>query len=407
MKLAYFDCFAGAGGDMIVASLLDAGCDFEALRAMLARLGLEGYDLSVEQVRRGGLAGTRFNVRPQPPHGDGAAGHHVRDDHEHPHRRLADILEMIDRAGLPTRAADRARRVFERLAAAEAKVHRISTEEVHFHEVGAVDSIIDIVGAAVALELLGIDRVLCSPIPLGSGTVACEHGLMPVPAPATAELMRGLPVRDVRIEGEATTPTAAAFFAALSEGFGPLPPMDVRAIGYGAGTREGTAMPNLLRVFVGEMADEGSADSVVELSANVDDCSGEVLGAAMEALLSAGALDAWANPIVMKKSRPAWQISVLARPADADEMERILFAQTTTFGVRRGAWSRRKLHRSHQAVETPYGPVRVKVGRLAGRVVTASPEFEDCRRAAEAHHLAVREVIRAAEAAFRETCGGP
>ena len=310
---------------------------------------------------------------------------------------------MIDAAGLPDRVADRAKRIFERLGAAEAKVHRVDVQQVHFHEVGAVDSIVDIVGACCAIELLGIDRVLCSPIPLGSGMVRCEHGMMPVPAPATAELMRGVPVREVQIKGEATTPTAAAIFTTLSEGFGPMPAMSVQAIGYGAGTREGGSVPNLLRVMVGELAvGEGDTDAVVELAANVDDCTGEVLGATLEALLAGGALDAWASPIVMKKSRPAWQLCALCKPADADALERIFFTQTTTFGVRRGNWTRSKLDRTHQVVETAYGPVRVKLGSLAGTLVTASPEFEDCRQAAQAHHVSVREVMAAAQAAFRE-----
>ena len=392
MRLAHFDCFAGAGGDMIVASLLDAGCDFQALRAMLGRLGLGGYELSATQVRRDGLGGVKFDVRLQ-------AG-------EHHHRNLADILSLIDAAGLPARAADRARRIFERLAAVEAKIHRVDVEQVHFHEVGAVDSILDIAGACCALELLNIDRIACSGIPLGSGMVKCEHGLLPVPAPAAAELLRGVPVRDVAITGEATTPTAAAVFATLAESFGPMPPMNVQAIGYGAGSREGGSVPNLLRVFVGERADDGTSDSVVELCANLDDCSGEVLGATIELLLASGALDAWAGPIVMKKSRPAWQISVLCQPGDADAMEGILFEQTTTFGVRRSGWTRGKLDRAHVNVQTPYGPVRVKTGRRAGRVVTASPEFEDCRQAASAHHISVREVMAAAQAAYRELLDG-
>jgi uncharacterized protein (TIGR00299 family) protein len=317
-------------------------------------------------------------------------------------RNLADILALIDRAALPPRAAQRAKAIFTRLAEAEAKVHRIDVQEVHFHEVGAVDSIVDIVGAAVALELLGVHTVYCSPIPTGSGTLTCSHGPMPIPAPATAELLIGVPVRPAEVAGEATTPTAAAVLTALAESYGPLPAMQVSAVGWGAGTREGGALPNLLRVFLGQPAEAGSVDSVVELATNIDDCSGEVLGAAIEALLAAGALDAWATAAVMKKSRPAWVLSVLCSPADAAAMEDILFAQTTTFGVRRSTWTRAKLLRRHETVQTPYGAVRVKLGRRGDRDVTASPEFDDCLAAAKAHGVPVREVLAAALEAWRQ-----
>jgi uncharacterized protein (TIGR00299 family) protein len=391
MTLAYFDCFAGAGGDMIVAALLDAGADLEALKAHLARLDVGPCQIRTERVRRGGLAGLRFCVE--------SAGKPQAD------RNLADILALIDRAALPARAAQRAKAIFTRLAEAEAKVHRIDVQEVHFHEVGAVDSIMDIVAAAVALELLNADSVQCSPIPTGSGVVTCSHGTMPVPAPATAELLLGVPVRPAEVTGEATTPTAAAVLTTLAESYGPLPAMQVAAVGYGAGTREGGVLPNLLRVFLGQPAEGGSADAVVELCANIDDCTGEVLGAALEALLAAGALDAWATSAVMKKSRPAWVLSVLCTPADAGAMEDILFTQTTTFGVRRSTWTRSKLLRRHETVQTPYGAVRVKVGRRGDRDITVSPEFDDCRAAAGAHGVAVREVLLAALEAYRQRSG--
>jgi uncharacterized protein (TIGR00299 family) protein len=386
MKLAYFDCFAGAGGDMIVAALLDAGADLDALKAHLARLGIGQYDLRVERVRRGGLAGLRFCV-------DAPA--------KQPQRNLPDILACIDHADLPPRAADRAKAIFTRLAEAEAKAHRIDVGQVHFHEVGAVDSIMDIVGAAVAMELLGVDAVRCSPIPAGSGTITCSHGVMPVPAPATAELLRGVPLGSAEIAGEATTPTAAAILTTLAKSYGPLPPMLISAVGCGAGTRDEGPLPNLLRVFLGQAAEDGDADAVVELAANLDDCTGEVLGATIESLLAAGALDAWATPAVMKKSRPAWVLSVLCGPADVGTMEDILFSQTTTFGVRRRTWLRSKLLRRHETVQTPYGAVRVKVGRRGQKDVTVSAEFDDCLAAAKAHGAPVRDVMAAAVEAYR------
>jgi len=389
MTIAYFDCFAGAGGDMIVASLVDAGADFAALQAQLARFGAAGFSLRTERVRRGGLAGLRFCVD-------------IDDHGEHAHRGLADILTMLDAAALSARATDRAKRVFTRLAEAEAKVHGTGVEEVHFHEIGAIDSIADIVGACVAMELLGIEQVYCSPIPVGQGTIRCAHGVLPVPAPATARLLVGAKTVRSELEGEVTTPTAAALLTTLAESFGPMPAMEVSAVGWGAGTHDRQDVPNLLRVFVGRGDNEGEADSVVELSANLDDCTGEVIGAAIEKLLAAGCLDACAAPILMKKSRPAWMISVLCRPEDVERAEDILFAETTTLGVRRRPAARTKLRREHRSVETLYGPISVKVGLRGDRVVTASPEFAECRQAAESHHVAVREVLAAAQEAFRQ-----
>jgi hypothetical protein len=461
MALAYFDCFAGSGGDMIVASLVSAGADIGAIQAAIDKLGLPGVTVSVETVHRGGMAGVHFQVHephehqhehaeggePGSPDGHGHAhdhepghehGHshaaeggpaaaegedshahththphehpgeggphaHVH-EHAHPHvarRSLSDILAMIETAGLPARVVDRAKRVFQRLGEAEAAVHGIAIREVHFHEVGAVDSIVDVVAACVGLELLGIDRLLCSPIPVGSGTVRCEHGLLPVPAPATARLLLGVPVLQAPITGEATTPTAAALLTTLAESFGPVPAMTVSAIGCGAGTRDGGPLPNLLRVLVGESSDAGQTDSVVELSCNLDDCTGETIAVAIARLLAYGCLDAWATPAVMKKSRPAWILSALAAPADVAEAERLMLAETTTFGVRRRLCERRKLVRHHVVVETQYGPIRVKVGLLDGREMTASPEFEDCNQAAERHHVAVREVFAAAQTVYR------
>ncbi|MFP3937673.1 MAG: nickel pincer cofactor biosynthesis protein LarC [Phycisphaerae bacterium] len=387
MTLAYFDCFAGAAGDMIVASLLDAGADFDRLRSELDKLQIGGYDLRVERMRRSGFAASQFCVD-------------VADEHHH-QRHLSDILGIIGSSPLPDRVKDRSRRIFTRLAEAEASVHGIDVSEVHFHEVGAVDSIVDVVGACVAMELLGIERVISSPLTLGSGTVECAHGTLPVPAPATAELVRAAAVRGSDIDGEATTPTAAAILTTLSEHYGPLPEMRVESVGIGGGTRERENPPNVLRVFVGEEVSPGSVDSAVELSCNVDDCTGEIIGATVEKLLSSGCLDAWATPIVMKKSRPAWMLSALAMPADAAEVERIMFRETTTFGVRRRVLARSKLRRRHETVETPYGPVRVKLAELGDEVLTASGEFSDCHRAAEAHGVAVKEVMAAALEAYR------
>jgi hypothetical protein len=380
MTVAYFDCFAGAGGDMIVASLLDAGADFEQLKEQLARLDLAGYELRTERVNRCGMAATRFVVD-------------LADDHDHPHRHLSHILELIDKADLPARAARRAKDVFTRLGQAEAQVHGLPLEKVHFHEVGAVDSICDIVGACLAMEMLEIEAIEAGPIPLGWGTVQCAHGLMPVPAPATAQLVKGFATVAGPREGELTTPTAAAIFTTLARRLGPVGAMRIDAIGCGAGTYDSDEVPNVLRVMLGAEDAGGQADSVVELTANLDDCSGEILGATIDRLLEAGALDAWATPAVMKKSRPAYVLSVLCATADVERTEEILFSETPTFGVRRRTCARRKLDRHVATVETPYGPIRVKMGLRYGRAMTASPELEDCRQAAQAHHVSVRRVM--------------
>ena len=386
MTLAYFDCFAGAAGDMIVAALLDAGADLSAIESAVCGLGIDGVTLTADTVRRNGLAGTLFCVKV-----DGTS---------QPQRHLSDILSLIDAAGLPGQAGPRAKAVFNKLAEAEAAVHQTDVHSVHFHEVGAVDSIVDVVAACVALEQLGVERVLCSPMTVGSGTVRCEHGVLPAPAPATARLLVGAATVAGDIDGEATTPTAAALLTTLAESFGPLPAMTVSAVGYGAGTRETGKLPNLLRVFLGQASDDASADAVVELSANIDDCTGEVIGAAVERLLSAGALDAWAAPIYMKRSRPAWMLSAICRPVDAGEMQRLILTETTTFGVRRRLCSRSMLQRRHRTVETAYGPIRVKVGMLGERALTVAPEFADCLAAAEAHNSPVKAVQMAARAAY-------
>ena len=375
---------------MIVAALLDAGADPAALGDWLAKLDLPGFAVNCETVHRQGLAGVKFHVDVT--------------DGDHPHRHLEHILGIIDGGGLPPRAADRARRIFERLARAEGGVHGTDVKDVHFHEVGAVDSIVDVVGACVCLELLGADRILCSPIALGSGTVTCEHGTLPVPAPATARLVAEAQVFSPGIVGEATTPTAAAILTTLAESYGPMPAMTLSAVGCGAGSRDSGPLPNLLRVFIGTCGD-GTVDDVVELSANIDDCSGELLGAAIEALLGAGCLDAWAAPIVMKKSRPAWTLNALCVPGDVAAAERIIFTETTTFGIRRRTSRRSKLARRCETVETPFGPIRVKIGLLDGRAVTASPEFADCRLAAQTHHVAIREVSAEALRACRNAGG--
>ncbi|MHC4983910.1 MAG: nickel pincer cofactor biosynthesis protein LarC [Planctomycetota bacterium] len=386
MTLAYFDCFAGAGGDMIVGALLDAGAGLAALEGQLKKLPLKGFTARAESVCRGGIAGVKFTVDLEEP--------------DQPQRRLSDILEMVKSAGFDRLTAERICEIFSRLAEAEAKVHRIRPDEVHFHEVGATDSIVDVVAACTALNLLGVERVRCSAIPVGSGRISGEHGQLPVPAPATAALLMGAKTAAGENEGEVTTPTAAAVLTTLAESFGPLPEMELQAVGYGAGTRQTGPLPNLLRVYIGSESAEATAETLIELAANIDDCTGEIIGATIDKLLAAGCVDAWAAPIVMKKSRPAWTLSALAGAGDAEAAEQIIFAETTTFGIRRRTVRRSKLKRSLETVETAYGPVRIKIGRRGDKTVSIAAEFADCLAAAEAHDVPVKEVMAAAIEAY-------
>jgi uncharacterized protein (TIGR00299 family) protein len=386
MLTAYFDCFAGVAGDMFVASLLDAGADFDHLQSSLARLDLPKTGVRWEKVHKSHIVGTRFIV--EPPEG------------EQPHRHLHHLLELIDAANLTPHATKMAHAVFHRLGEAEARVHGMPIEKVHFHEVGAIDSIIDIVGACIALDQMGVTRIVSSAMPLGSGTVQCDHGTLPVPAPATVQLMQNFPVTPGLAPGELTTPTGAALLTALAETFGAIPEMRINAVGYGAGTRELDGVPNLLRVFIGKEHSDSDADTVVELQANVDDSTGELLGATVEALLHAGALDAWLSPIIMKHGRPAWTLHALCGLDDVTDIERVFFAETTTFGVRQQTLSRTRLRRSHEQVVTPFGPVRIKLGYRGETLLNASPEFADAQAAAASHSVSVRVVMDAARRAW-------
>ncbi|HUU91230.1 MAG TPA: nickel pincer cofactor biosynthesis protein LarC [Phycisphaerae bacterium] len=390
MSLIYVDAFSGVSGDMLLGALLDAGLAEQDLRRCLHGVAVSGYELVVGRETRKGLRATRAEVRLA----------HA----EHHHRGLSDIVALIEAADLPARAAEWAKAVFSRLAEAEAKVHGSTPEEVHFHEVGAVDAIVDIVGTCAGLALLGVDRVVASPLPMGSGYVQAAHGRLPVPAPAVVELMRGVPIGECGEAGELTTPTGAAVLVALAASFGPMPAMVPRAVGYGAGAREGRHLPNVLRVVIGEPVEEGGdgaqTDAVWLLEANLDDATGETLGAATQALFEAGALDVWLTPATMKKGRPGVVLAALATENTLDDVENAIFAETTTFGVRRRRVDRTKLEREHVPVETPFGTVRIKVGRRAGRVVTALPEYDDCLRLAEEHGAAFRKVYEAARAAY-------
>jgi hypothetical protein len=394
MRVLYLDCFAGASGDMLIGALLACGLDFEFLRRELARLSLEGYELSPRRVDRSGISAVKFDV----------LLHHR---HNHTHRTLSEINRLIETSSLSLEIKQRAQAIFQRLGEAEAKIHSVPVEQVHFHEVGALDSIVDIVGTCIGLVALGIERVMSSPLHVGSGTLTCAHGTYPVPGPATAELLRGIPIYAKEIEGELVTPTGAAIISTLAAEFGPLPLMRVERIGYGAGAREYPKFPNVLRAMIGQIEADTTPTTVTVIEAQLDDLNAQVFGHLMEQALAAGALDLFYTPVQMKKNRPGVLLTLLCAPEDRARMIELVFRETTTLGLRYREERREVLSREHVPVETPYGQIRIKVARARdGRLINYAPEFEDCRAAAERHQVAVREVQTAALATYAKTASG-
>ncbi len=389
MRIAYFDCFAGVSGDMILGALLDAGLPLADLRACLEGLRLPGWRLEATRVTKQGIAATQAHVQVDP-----AA--------EQPHRHLHDILHLLAAGDLPNPVRSQAQAVFERLADAEAAVHGTSRDQVHFHEVGAIDSIVDITGAVCGLYLLGCQRVQASPLPLGHGFVRAAHGLLPVPAPAVIQLLaaRGVPVRDRDVTGELVTPTGAAILAELAADFGPYPAMTLRAAGFGAGQRD-ASYPNLLRLVVGENSQpaDGQVDNLLLLETNIDDMNPQVLAYVSQQLLAAGALDVWQTPIIMKKGRAGVLLSVLCTVDGGEAAVMRILTETSSLGVRRQAVERLCLPRSFVVVQTPWGPVRLKVAQMAAGQRKVAPEYEDCRALAAALGVPLREVMQAALAA--------
>lgn len=393
MRIAYLDCASGISGDMTLGALVDAGADLAAIQALIDSLGLPGCRLAAREVKKQGFRAMQITVEHEP---------------EHKHRHLHHIEAMIDGGALLARQKELAKRIFQKLAEAEAKVHGTTVEKVHFHEVGAVDSIADIVGAAIGFDLLGIERVVCSPVPTGRGFVEIAHGRCAIPAPATGELLRGVPLAALDVEGELTTPTGAAIVAALADEFGPLPAMTVERIGYGAGQMD-FPQPNVLRVLIGEGSAKPRAaehaprvEAIVVLETNVDNASGETIGHAVDRLWEAGALDVSLAAIQMKKGRPGVLVTVQSRPGDADRMEAILFDETPTLGVRRATVMRTVLPREPHEVATPWGRVAGKIAHLPSGERRFTPEYEACRAIAERDQVALAAVIAAAQAAFRD-----
>jgi pyridinium-3,5-bisthiocarboxylic acid mononucleotide nickel chelatase len=392
VRIAYFDCPSGAAGDMIMGALVDAGVAFEALQGELAKLRLPGFTLERREVMKGVFRATKVDVRVH-DRGAGAAGH----SHAHPDRNLGAILDLIGDSGLPKPVKDKATRIFRRLGEAEARVHGTTVDEVHFHEVGAVDAIVDVTGACIGLHLLGVDAVHCSALPLGGGFVAGAHGRMPVPGPGTAELLKGFPVVDTGVRRELVTPTGAAILTTLAAGAGAMPAMTVEAVGYGAGDMDLEA-PNVIRVFLGRADEPGGRETIVQIETTVDDMQPQLWEAVMERLFEVGALDVYLTPVTMKKSRPGIVLTALCAPERVTEISRVLFEESPTIGVRWTAYERQRLDRETVTLTTAYGPVPFKVSRLSGRVVTATPEFTEIRRIAKEKGLPAREVLDQARA---------
>lgn len=403
MRVLYFDAFAGISGDMTVGALLALGLDFERLRGELAVLALDGYALRAAPRMVNGITATKFDV--DLDHGDDHHhGHvHVHDHrtghHDHAHRAFADIRAMIDGSRLAPRVKETALAIFTRLAEAEGTVHGMPLDRVTFHEVGAIDSIVDIVGTAIGLVALDVERVYVSTLPLGSGLVRSQHGVIPVPGPATAELLRGFPTRVGDGDSELVTPTGAAIVAALARPGEAVPPLRIEAVGYGAGTRTLSDRPNLLRLLLGQVDTAAGADELIEIAATIDDANPELYAHALEAAFAAGARDVWLVPAMMKKQRPGVVLHALAEPAARDAVAGAILRETTAIGLRFHAVQRVVLPREVVTVETAYGPLRVKISVAPDGTRNLAPEYEDCRRAAAEHRVALKLVYQAAIAA--------
>ncbi len=393
MTLAYIDCFSGISGDMILGALVDAGVGIDVLRSELEKLNLPGYEITALKVTRSGIAATKVHVC--------LAGS------EQPSRHLPDIRTIIQSSSLSATVKEKSLAVFSRLAEAEAKVHGTDVDKVHFHEVGAVDAMVDIVGSMIGLELLGIMEIRASPINLGSGTVATAHGVLPVPAPATVELLKGIPAYGSAVPFELATPTGAAILTCVSSSFGPVPGMKIRNIAHGAGGKDIPGQPNVLRLLIGEPAAAYDEDTSVLIETNIDDLNPQVYGYLIETLLLRGAQDAYLTPILMKKGRPGILLSVLADRTLSDAMLDIVFRETTSIGVRITEVGRKKLSREIVLVRTIYGDIRIKISKREGEVLTATPEYEDCRAAAEARQVPLKTVIEEAKRCLREQACGP
>lgn len=396
-RLLYFDCFSGISGDMTLGALIDAGLPLGELKRALGSLAVDGYDISTKRVLRAGVSATQFIVHEHQHDHD----HHDH-RHDHPHRSLPEIFTVIDGSALSPAGRDRAKQLFQRLAEAEASIHQMPIEKVHLHEVGALDSIIDIVGAVFGLEWFGADRIVASALNVGGGMVDTAHGHFPVPAPATVKLLGDAPIYGGSVQQELVTPTGALIVSSYASSFGPIPRMTVEHVGYGAGGRDIPSTPNVLRVVVGRAEGEGhaQAERVSVIECEIDDMNPQIFGVAMDRLYAAGALDVFYVSVQMKKNRPGTLLTVVAPPERRAALADVIFRETTTIGLRHYDVDRECLRREIVNVETPIGAVRFKVAWRDGRIINAVPEFDDCVRLATAHNLSVKDVQALAVKAY-------
>jgi len=426
-RILYFDCFSGISGDMVLGALLDAGLPLDDLKRALGSLAVSGYDITTSRVLRAGVSATKFNVIEhddtshlhQPHRHEGSEHAHGSDQHpheadqhaqaadqhrhDHQHRHLKGIFNLIDQSALSVAARDRAKSMFQRLAEVEAAIHQMPVEKVHLHEVGALDSIIDIVGAVFALEWVGAERIVCSPLNVGGGMVRSAHGVFPVPAPATVKLLGDAPIYSGAIQKELVTPTGALIATSYAAAFGPIPAMAIEHIGYGAGERDNADTPNVLRVLIGRAADRAGkdvAERVVVIECEIDDMNPQLYGVAMERLYAAGALEVFYVPVQMKKNRPGTLLTVVAPPERRSTLADVIFRETTTIGLRHYEVERECLRREIVNVATPIGTVRFKLAWRDGRIINAVPEFEDCAKLAAANNLSVKDVQALAVQAY-------
>jgi uncharacterized protein (TIGR00299 family) protein len=381
MRIAYFDCFSGISGDMILGALVSAGVSIESLSIELQKLHITGFELESRSVTKHGIAGTKVDVVIEK---------------ERQFKHVSEIQELIEKSKLNTQVKQTSINVFQRLADAEAKVHGVTSTQVHFHEVGAIDAIVDVVGSVIGLNLLGIQEIYASKLNLGTGFVKTQHGMMPVPAPATMELVKGFPVYNREIARELVTPTGAAIITTIATRFGQMPVMEIQDIGYGAGDQDISEIPNLLRVSIGEMKEIKIDEDITVVETNIDDMNPQIYGYLMDKLFAAGALDVYYTPIQMKKDRPGILLTILTNPANVDKISELIFTETTTFGIRIFQMQRQTLDRELITVQTKYGPIRVKVGKRNGKIVSSSPEYQDCMLAAEIYHSPFKEVYQEA-----------
>jgi hypothetical protein len=413
-RVVYFDCFSGISGDMALGAMLDAGLPLEDLKRALGSLAVSGFDVSAERVLRAGVSSTKFRLHEHPApgtqhehpapgtqHGTRHPAPGTRHTESHPHRHLTAIFKLIDQSALSSSGRDRAKAMFQRLAEVEAGIHQMPVEKVHLHEVGALDSIIDIVGIVFALEWADADRIVCSPLNVGGGMVESAHGLFPVPAPATVKLLGDAPVYGGNVQQELVTPTGALIVSSYAKSFGPVPAMSIDRVGYGAGERDDPTTPNVLRVLIGRAAAQAHTERVTVVECEIDDMNPQIFGVVMDQLYAAGALEVFYIPVQMKKNRPGTLLTVIAVPDRLAQISDIIFRETTTIGLRHSEVARECLDREIVTIDTPLGAVRFKIARRDGRVLNAVPEFEDCAKLAAAKDLSVKEVQALAVSAYR------